>query len=162
MSLLERAVVPVANEADAAATATALSSYAEEIDHLTVVHVVEKGGGVVDKAPMAKRRADAAAFLSTVESRFGDEEVTVETRIEFGTNVAETVVETALDVGATAVAFRPRGGNRLVRWLSGDTTTRLLTNAELPVVSLRAEGDTAPDSSSPERSSQANDSEASG
>jgi nucleotide-binding universal stress UspA family protein len=137
MSLLNHVVVPVADETDATVTATALTPHMSDIRRITVVHVIEKGGGVVDKAPMEKRQADAREFLSAVESRLGDE-VVVERRLEFGTNVAETIVDVALDVSATAIAFRPRGGTRLARLLSGDTAARLVTAPELPVVSLHA------------------------
>lgn len=158
MALLERVVVPVASETDALATASALSPHVDGMEHLTVVHVIEKGGGVIDKAPMEKRRADAIEFLSRVESRLGDE-VPVETRIEFGTSVAETTIETALETGATAIAFRPRGGNRLVRWLSGDTAVRLVTDSEIPVVSIRT-GEITPSSPTPRR--RADDTEVGG
>ncbi len=137
MTLLERVVVPVADEQDSRATAAAVSRQLDGVESVVAVHVVEKGGGAVDKAPVEQRRADAAAFLSVVESRL-DDRVTVETRVAFGTDVAETVVETALDAEATAIAFRPRGGSRLVRFLSGDTAARLVTDPELPVVSLGA------------------------
>jgi nucleotide-binding universal stress UspA family protein len=138
MALLDHPVVPVADPADAAATATALSQHLDGARRITALHVVEKGGGAIDKAPMARRVADAEAFLSTVEARLADE-VPVATRVEFGTSVADTIVATALDVGATAIAFRPRGGSRLVRFLSGDTASRLLSEPALPVVSLHAE-----------------------
>ncbi|WP_136603519.1 universal stress protein [Salinigranum halophilum] len=137
MSLLDHVVVPVADETDAAVTATALTPHMSDIQRITVVHVIENGSGVVDKAPIEKRQTDARAFFSAVESRLGDE-VVVERRLEFGTNVAETIVDVALDVSATAIAFRPRGGNRLARLLSGDTAARLLTDPKLPVVSLHA------------------------
>jgi nucleotide-binding universal stress UspA family protein len=140
MSLLERVVVTVADERDAVATATALSRHLDEVQSVVAVHVIEKGGGVADKAPMAKRRADAAEILATFESRLTDA-VAVETRVAFGTNVADTVVETALDADATAIAFCPRGGNRLLRFLSGDTAARLVTAPVLPVVSLTAGSD---------------------
>jgi nucleotide-binding universal stress UspA family protein len=138
MSLLERVVVPVANETDSVATATALSRYLDDVQSVVAVHVIEKGGGVADKAPMEKRQTDAAEILSVVESRLGDA-VTVETRVAFGTNVADTIVETALDADATAIAFCPRGGSRLARFLSGDTAARLVTAPTLPVVSLTGE-----------------------
>ncbi|MUV58574.1 universal stress protein [Halogeometricum sp. CBA1124] len=141
MSLLERVVVPVADERDAVATVTALSRHLDDVQSVVAVHVIEKGGGVADKAPMAKRKADAAEILAAVESRLGDA-VTVETRVAFGTNVADTIVETALDADATAIAFCPRGGNRLVRFLSGDTAARLVSAPALPVVSLTAGRDT--------------------
>lgn len=138
MTLLERVVVSVADERDAVATASAVASHLAGVRHVTAVHVVEKGGGVADKAPMEKRTTDASRFLSLFASRL--DEVAVETRIEFGTDVADTIVETALEVDATAIVFRPRGGNRLVRLLSGDTAVRLVTDSELPVVSLGATG----------------------
>lgn len=139
MALFDRIVVPVADADDVATTVTALSPYLSEIQHITVVHVIEKGGGVADKAPMEKRTADAATFFSTFESHL-DETVAVETRIEFGTTVAETIIATALDTDATAIVFCPRGGNRLVRFLSGDTAARLVSGSGVPVVSLNAVG----------------------
>jgi nucleotide-binding universal stress UspA family protein len=138
MTLLERVVVPVADESDAVATATALTPYLDEMRHVTMVHVIEKGGGAVDKAPMEKRRADAMESLSTVESQL-EGDVTVETRVAFGTSVAETILETAIDTDSQAIVFRPREGNRLVRFLSGDTAIRLVTAAEVPVISITAE-----------------------
>ena len=140
MSLFHHPLVPVADADDAAATADALRPHLDAVERLTVVHIVQKAGGAVDKAPLAKRRADATRFLSTLETRLEDHEVAVETAVTFGTDVAETVVQTATDVDATAVAFRPRGGSRLVRWLSGDTAVRLVSNPELPVVALPTSG----------------------
>lgn len=135
MELLGRIVVPVADVDDAVATAAALSPYLDRVRHITAVHVIEKGGGVVDKAPIEKRRADAAVLLSTFEDRLNGA-VTVDTRVAFGTDVVDTIVETALDVDAAAVVFHPRGGSRLTRLLSGDTAGRLVTGATLPIVSL--------------------------
>jgi nucleotide-binding universal stress UspA family protein len=137
---LERVVVPVADDEDAVATAAALSPYLEEIRCVTVVHVIEKGSGAADKAPMEKRQRDARRFLSTLETRL-EEEVVVETRIEFGTGVANTIVETAVETDADTIVYRPRGGSRLTRFLSGDTGLRLLTEAALPVVSITAGDD---------------------
>jgi len=132
---LERIVVPVADDGDAVATAAALSPYLEDVRRVTVVHVIEKGGGAADKAPMEKRQRDARRFLSALETRIEDE-VAVETRIEFGTDVADTIVETAIETNSETIVYRPRGGNRLTRFLSGDTGLRLLTEADLPVVSI--------------------------
>lgn len=135
MSVLGHVVVPVASEADARATCAALRPFLTDVQRVTAVHVIEKGGGVADKAPLAKRREDAATFLAIVESELGGE-VPVDTRTAFGTDIADTIVETAHDAGATAIAFRPRGGSRIVRLLSGDTATRLVTDPGLPVISL--------------------------
>jgi nucleotide-binding universal stress UspA family protein len=138
MTLFEHLLVPIADEEDAVATADALRPYLSDVDRITALHVIQKGGGAVDKAPIGKRREDAKLFLSTVESRLDGEDVAVDLRVAFGTSVAETIRETATDVGATAVAFRPRGGNRFFQWLSGDTAARLVSDPDVSVVSLAA------------------------
>jgi nucleotide-binding universal stress UspA family protein len=138
MSLFDHLLVPVADDDDATTTARALVPHLETVDRVTAVHVVEKGGGVVDKAPVGKRRTDGRRFLSTLESALATTapSVRVETHVVFGTDVADTIVETAADVGATAVAFRPRGGSRLARLVSGDTADRLVSDREVTVVAL--------------------------
>lgn len=135
MTLLEHVLLPVASEEDARATSQALEPYLSDVERVTAVHVVEKAGGAMDKAPMEKRREDAAAFLAIVDSRLGDR-VAVETRTAFGTDVVETLFAEAADAGATAIAFRARGGSRIVQLLTGDVATDLVTDPELPVVSL--------------------------
>ncbi|MFW5918131.1 MAG: universal stress protein [Haloferacaceae archaeon] len=140
MSMLDHVVVPVASEDDAETTCAALEPYLDEIERVTAIHVIEKAGGAVDKAPIGKRREDAAEYLALVEARIGDS-VALDTRTAFGTDVVETIFREAIEVDATAIAFAPRGGSRLVRLLSGDTATRLVTDPDLPVVSLpRPEG----------------------
>ena len=139
MALLDHVLVPVASEEDVEATCEALGPYLGEIERVTAVHVIEKAGGAMDKAPLEKRREDAAEFLAVVDSRLSDR-VAVDTRTDYGTDVVETIFEAAADAGATAVAFRPRGGNRIVQLLSGDTTRRLVTDPDLPVVSLPDDG----------------------
>ncbi|MFW5963592.1 MAG: universal stress protein [Natronomonas sp.] len=133
--LFEHVLIPVASEDDAEATCTALEPYLEEVERITAVHVIEKAGGAVDKAPLAKRQEDAAEILALVDGRLGGS-VAVDTQTAYGTDVVETLFETAADVGATAIAFRPRGGSRILRLLTGDTASRLVTNATIPVVSL--------------------------
>ena len=140
MTLLSRVVVPVATEDDARSTCAALEPHLDEIEQVIAVHVIEKAGGGIDKAPLEKRREDAAEMLATVDSLLGGR-VSVDTRVAFGTDVVSTLFEEADDTNATAVAFAPRSGGRLTRFLSGDTATRIVTEAELPVVALpRVEG----------------------
>ncbi|WP_226023104.1 universal stress protein [Halomicrobium salinisoli] len=135
MTLLDHVLVPVASEDDAEATVAALAPYLDEINRVTAVHVIEKGGGTIDKAPLEKRREDAAEYLAVVEARL-DGDAAVDTRIDYGTDVVDALFAAAADAGATALAFRPRSGSRIVRLLSGDTATRLTTAPVLPVVSL--------------------------
>ncbi|MFW5938865.1 MAG: universal stress protein [Halolamina sp.] len=135
MTILRRVLVPIAEESDARATAAALRPHVGGIEQIVAVHVIEKGGGVPDKAPLEKRQADADEYLDTFEAAI-DDAVPVEKRVAYGTDVVETIFDVATDVDATAVAFRPRGASRFVRLLSGDTASRLATNPTVPTVSL--------------------------
>lgn len=134
-SITEHFVVPVADEEDARATAQILESY--EYDRVTVVHVVEKGEGAPDKMPLEqaeRRAADAfAAFREVVPD--------AEEEIAYRGDVVAAIIEVAADVEASSIVFRPRGGSRVVQFLSGDTALRLVTEADRPVIALPEEND---------------------
>jgi nucleotide-binding universal stress UspA family protein len=128
--LLGHAVVPVSDAEDASATAMALEPY--DPAHVTAVHVVEKGGGVPDKTPVEQSEQIAEEAFVAVRRVFPDaDEFTA-----YGTDVVETVVETAVELDATAIVYQSRGSNRLVRLLTGDRSLGLLTESPLPVVAL--------------------------
>ncbi len=139
MALLDHVLLPVADEADARATCDTLRPHVDRVQRLTALHVIEKGGGTIDKAPLEKRREDAAACLAVVEAALASE-VAVDTRTAFGTDVVETIFDEAASVGATAVVVRPRGGSRLVQFLAGDTAVKLVTDPAVPVISLPDRG----------------------
>jgi nucleotide-binding universal stress UspA family protein len=132
--LLTHVLVPVANETDAGTTAAALAPYRPE--HVTAVHVVEKGGGVPDKTPVEQSEDVAAAAYAAVRTEFPD----ADDHTAYARDVVDAIVETGEEVGATAIAYRPRGGGRLAQLLSGDLSQQLVVNASLPVIALpRAE-----------------------
>lgn len=122
--------VPIADESDARATARALEAYAAE--RITVINVVEKGEGVIDKVSpeLAEQRARNAfaAFREVIPD--------VDEEIAYRRDVAAAVLDVAADVEASAIAFRPRGGSRLVQFLAGDTALKLVTKADRPVIAL--------------------------
>ncbi|GGC70839.1 universal stress protein [Haloferax sulfurifontis] len=126
-------VVPVANEEDARETARILDTY--EYGQVTVVHIIEKGEGVPDKLPLeqAEQRASNAfgAFRGFIPE--------IDTETAYSRNVVTAIIDVAADVNASAIAFRPRGGNRLVQFLSGDTALKLITDADRPVIALPEE-----------------------
>jgi nucleotide-binding universal stress UspA family protein len=128
--LLAHVLLPVANEADARATATALAPYRPE--HVTAVHVVEKGEGVPDKTPVEQSEDIAAATYAAVRSVFPD----ADDHTVYGRDVVNAIVETGEEVGATAIAYRPRSGGRLTQLLSGDLSQQLVVSASLPVIAL--------------------------
>ncbi|QLG62227.1 universal stress protein [Halorarum salinum] len=140
MTPFDHLLVPIASEEDAEATCAALEPFLDDVGRVTAVHVIEKAGGAMDKAPLEKRQEDAATFLGVVDAALGDS-VPVETRVAYGTDVVETLFREAAEIGATAIAFRPRGGSRLLRIISGDTASRLVTEPEIPVITLPQQED---------------------
>ncbi|TKX42322.1 universal stress protein [Halorubrum sp. SD690R] len=134
--LLAHVLLPVANEDDALATARALEPY--ETGRVTALHVVEKGGGVPDKTPVEQSEALAAESYAAVRTVFPD----ADEHTAYARDVAEAIFDAAVETDPSAIAYRSRGGNRLVQLLSGDISTELVTDAPVPVVALpRAEAD---------------------
>jgi nucleotide-binding universal stress UspA family protein len=135
--LLRHVLLPVADEEDARATATALEPYRP--DHVTALHVVEKGGGVPDKTPVEQSESLADESYAAVREVFPD----ADDHTAYGRDVAGAIFEAADEVEASAIAYRSRGGNRLMQFLSGDISLELVTNADRPVIALpRDDSDT--------------------
>jgi nucleotide-binding universal stress UspA family protein len=128
--LLGHVLLPVAHEADARKTAAALEPYDPE--RVTALHVVEKGEGVPDKTPVAQSEEVAEASYAAVREVFPD----ADDHTAYARDVVGAIFESAEEVGASAVAYRSRGGNRLIQFLSGDLSLKLVTNADRPVIAL--------------------------
>ena len=134
-SLLRHVLVPVASEDDGRTSAAALAPY--DPDRVTILFVVEKAGGAPDKVSPTQAKTHAAdAFAAFQEVLDADEE-----RIAYGTDVVATIFEEALAADASTVAFTSRGGGRLLQFLSGDVATKLVTDNEIPVLSLPSSDD---------------------
>lgn len=128
--LLQHVLVPVAHAEDAHRTARALAPYAPE--HVTVLHVVEKGGGVPDKTPVVQSEEIAADAFAAVRTVFPD----ADDYTAYGRDVVGAIFQAADEVGASAIAYRSRGGGRIKQFLSGDLTLKLATKADRPVIAL--------------------------
>lgn len=129
-ALMEHLVVPVANEEDARATATALTQY--PFEQITVVHVVEKAGGAPDKLSVEQAERIAEESFIAFREIIPD----VETEITYSRDVVDAINALTIEMGASAIAFRSRGGGRLARLISGDTALRLVTDTDRPVIAL--------------------------
>lgn len=134
--MLAHVLVPVTHEEDALKTATALQPYGPE--KVTALHVVEKGGGVPDKTPVKQSEDLAEESYAAVRSVFPD----ANDHTAYGRDIAEKIFEAAEKVGASSIAYRSRGGNRLMQFLSGDISLKLVTNADRPVIALPREDST--------------------
>jgi nucleotide-binding universal stress UspA family protein len=128
--ILRHVLLPVAHEDDALATARALEPYDPE--RVTALHVVEKGGGAPDKTPVEQSEELADDAYAAVRRVFPD----AAEHTAYARDVADAIFASAAEVDASAIAYRSRGGNRLVQFLSGDLSLELVTDPEIPVISL--------------------------
>ncbi|MFW5921697.1 MAG: universal stress protein [Halodesulfurarchaeum sp.] len=129
-SLTDHFLVPVANESDAEETARRLQEL--EFDHLTVCHVIEQTPGWPDPLSVEQANAEAEKSFGAFREFVPD----IDTEIRHRSDVVGAIIETAETVGASAIAFRPRKGNRIIRLLSGDRSLSLVTSADRPVIAL--------------------------
>ena len=129
-NLLSHVLLPVAHEKDALATAMQLEPYQPE--RVTALHVVEKGEGVPDKTPVEQSEELAAESYAAVRRVFPD----ADDHTAYARDVVGAIFEAAEEVDASAIAYRSRGGNRLMQFLSGDLSLKLVTNANRPVIAL--------------------------
>lgn len=132
-NLTNHLVVPVASEADARETARIVEPYSDGA--VTVVHVIERTEGAPDmlSPEQAEERAREAfdAFRDVIPD--------AEAELVYQSDVVAGINDIAAAVGGSAIAFHPRGGSRLVQLLSGDTTLRLVTEVERPVIAMPTE-----------------------
>ncbi|WP_123624105.1 universal stress protein [Halorubrum sp. CSM-61] len=135
--LLGHVLLPVANEGDALETAMALEPYDPE--RVTALHVVEKGGGVPDKTPVEQSEELADESYAAVRTVFPD----VHEHTAYARNVVDAILDAADEVDASAIVYRSRGGNRLMQFLSGDLSAKLVTKATVPVIALPREEEAA-------------------
>ena len=136
-SLFRRPLVPLANVEDAKSTMAALEPYLPTVDDAVIaVHVIEKAGGAPDKASVEQRERSARDIFDAARDEIGDSDVELETEILYGTDIASTIIDAAVAQNASAIVFMPRGAGRLMKLLTGDGTTPLLNEIQLPVLVL--------------------------
>lgn len=133
--MTDHVLVPIAGEEDGRRTALALEPYAPA--EITLLFVVEKAGGTPDAISVEQAEGLARESFDAFRAVISD----VDEEIAYGTDVTETIFEAADEVGANAVAFTTRGGGGLVRLLTGDMARQLVTENEIPVISLPRSGD---------------------
>lgn len=141
-SLFRRVLVPVANRNDAEASAAALAPYVEGPgDTVVAVHVLVEEDVTTDETAAEERAAFAEGMFDRVAEGLEGTGVELETQLLSGDDVAETVIDAAHEWDATAIAFTPRGGSRWLKLLTGDVTSALVEESDVPVVVLPDAGE---------------------
>lgn len=133
--LLDHLLVPVASEEDAQKTAQILETY--ECGKVTVTHVIEKAGGAPDKLPVEQAEQHGEASFAAFREIIPD----ADSELTYDRDVVGAIFDLAAAIDATAIAFRPRQGGRLVQFLSGDTALKLVTEGDRPVIALPSDSD---------------------
>lgn len=140
--LTEVVLVPVAHEEDMDDTADAIRTWFDnDIEIIHILHVIEKAGGAIDKAPLGLREEQAEEIFRRARLSLDDVAEAVETELRYSTSILEEIHTTAYEVEATSIVYAPRSGGRLTRLLSGDLTHKLVLNSSIPVVVLPPWGD---------------------
>lgn len=135
--ILDRPLVPIAGPDDAEETYEGLRPYLLETDMAPiVVHVIEKAGGAPDKASVEQRKEHAEEAFTVFREHANIDGIHVETELLYGTDIAETIHDAAAEHDASAIIFRPRGGNRWLDRLSGNVRSKLIANSDHPVIVL--------------------------
>ncbi|MCU4924945.1 universal stress protein [Halobacteria archaeon AArc-dxtr1] len=129
-------VVPLADPDDGERTAAAIAPRLGPQSRVVLVNVIEKSGDALDKAPLTRREGYAEEIFERAAGPLSDAPGTVDTEILYGTDVVETIFDGAHEVGADAVVFMAREGNRLAELLTGDVARRMVKDASTPVVAL--------------------------
>lgn len=137
LNLLERPLVPVADPDDAAATYEELRPYLLETDIVPlVVYVIEKAGGAPDKAGVEQRKEYAEKIFEAFRERAKTDDIEVDTKVLYGTDIAATIQATADERDASAIVFRSRGGSQWLNLVSGRVRSSLLDDSTHPVIVL--------------------------
>lgn len=134
-ALLTNPVVPVAGPDDAAATYDALVAHTDPADSRPlVIHVLAA------EATEAETQRAHEAF-ERFESLAAADGMAVDTEINRGDSIAETIIETASRAEASAIVFCSRGGSAWFDLLAGGVRTSLLAKSDTPVVMLPVNGE---------------------
>ena len=128
--LLDHVIVPIAGEEDGRRTALRLESY--EPSTITLLFVVEKGGGAPDAISPEQAESFAEESFGAFRAVISD----VDEKIVYGTDVTDAIFDAAEEAGASAIVFCPRGGGGIIQLLTGDRPRKLVTENDIPVISL--------------------------
>lgn len=127
-------IVPIAGLDDAKRTCEELAQYLDdEIETITVVHVIEQTDGYMDTTSPEALEREARELFTYVADCFGDGPE-IRRELRYGTDVVEEIVDAADDRDVSAIGFAPRPKSKLQQLLTENASYRLITESHQPVV----------------------------
>jgi len=133
--LFDRPLIPVASEDDARVIRDTILPYlAEASSTVILVHVIKHTEGGIDPSPIEFQEEEAERLFDIATE--GHDELEPETQYAYGRNVAESILETARETGASVITVSPRRRGLFMRLLTGETARPLMTNSDVPVLSV--------------------------
>lgn len=137
--LLDHVLLAVASGEDAESTCeSVLEHLTGQVSRVTVVTVVPSYRKWADSVTSDFRLQNAAQTLRAAERRLAAAEFEVDTIVEHSAKTSEAINALADRIEATAIVFTPRGANRLLDFLAGDTTWSLVKKSTRPVLVMPA------------------------
>jgi nucleotide-binding universal stress UspA family protein len=134
--VFDRLLLPVADEADAEATCTAVKPYVDAgATELVVLHVTETDGESSGSEEAFDRFRDACSTDGVV----------LETELRSGPDAVAEIAAAADELDVTAIGVLPRSKNLVVRLLSEETTATLISSTDVPVIVLPRDPATSDD-----------------
>ena len=131
-ALFERILLPLADPDDAERTARAVRPFLDSETTLVITHVTE--GEAAGTTITMGRDHFAEATYETFISVLGRQDLRLEWVTLEGREVAEAIIDAIGTVEATLVAFTPRDLDTWSRILTGDPGSRLIREADIPVM----------------------------
>jgi nucleotide-binding universal stress UspA family protein len=141
--LFRNVLLPIASLEDAEETClSAMPAIRESNGSITALHIIDASGGWPDMAPREYRRYIANDALELVRREGDAVGVMVATRVVFDGEVTRAIIETAAEIGASAIVFTPRGSGRWRSLFSTGVAFDLVKKATCPVIVFPATGRT--------------------
>jgi nucleotide-binding universal stress UspA family protein len=89
------------------------------------------------------QKKSSLAYLAALQSRFSQQDLRVDIRLDYGT-VVKSILKTAADTGADLIAMATHGWSGLARVSYGSVAAGVLQAAELPILLIRSSDDPKP------------------
>ena len=88
-------------------------------------------------------RREAAAYLQTKQAALQTETSQVNSHVAFGDSAASVILDTADELGIDTIVMSTHGQGGIRRWVFGSVADKVLQQATIPIVLIRAQHESA-------------------